>query len=130
MSDQAPDQDKPCPFCGGTKLSMFSGPEGWAMHCDTCCARGPVSEADTDEEAIAMWNQTDGCRAMKNDVTFLVPLTSVDCELIKQALRSLRREARAGDCPLSPRQANARINTAFHVENKITDAMESGRIMP
>ncbi len=55
-----PSELKPCPFCGGQKITPFTGDgaEGigrCATFCDWCNAEGP--HCDTEAEAIAAWNQ-------------------------------------------------------------------------
>lgn len=55
-----PSELKPCPFCGGQKITPFTGDgaEGvgrCAAFCDCCNAEGP--HCDTEAEAIIAWNQ-------------------------------------------------------------------------
>ena len=47
---------KPCPFCGGTQLTIISVyGEDCYVNCDACTTCGPSGE--TREEAIEAWNR-------------------------------------------------------------------------
>lgn len=47
---------KPCPFCGGTNLTIINVyGEEYYVDCSTCTTCGPGGE--TEEEAIKAWNR-------------------------------------------------------------------------
>jgi len=54
---------KPCPFCGGTNIKLYSEKDetihGFFHFCDDCDCRVKIESRlfDTDEEAIDMWNK-------------------------------------------------------------------------
>jgi Lar family restriction alleviation protein len=51
---------KPCPFCGEKELiktnnqSYLGEFPQWAVNCQTCSAKGPVT--DTERKAFILWN--------------------------------------------------------------------------
>jgi len=52
-------EKKPCPFCGGTKISLLETQDGVPcfLTCLNCGAIGPdISKVSTIEDAIKLWN--------------------------------------------------------------------------
>ena len=54
------DELKPCPFCGGEKISIIGPDEGYWTLCLDCLGEGGIGE--TVEEAVSLWNLRDGER--------------------------------------------------------------------
>ena len=46
---------KPCPFCGGRKLSVHGWSNQYWVECYSCETEGPSGE--TQDEAIESWNR-------------------------------------------------------------------------
>ena len=46
---------KPCPFCGGSKVSVAGWKDQYWVTCSGCETEGPSGETKT--EAMEVWNQ-------------------------------------------------------------------------
>lgn len=47
---------KPCPFCGGKELDVFSTAYSeWYVVCNNCGTEGPVGH--TEEKGIELWDK-------------------------------------------------------------------------
>lgn len=46
---------RPCPFCSSEELAIEGGPEGWAVECGECFARGPTGP--TEDIAYELWDR-------------------------------------------------------------------------
>jgi Lar family restriction alleviation protein len=59
MPDDPTTGPRPCPFCGGTDVSIWQTWKGtWIVSCRDCGAQAPFR--DTREAAVAAWDRRAG----------------------------------------------------------------------
>jgi Lar family restriction alleviation protein len=56
---EAENKLKPCPFCGGTEMTVFFGvfDNPTYVLCKKCQAQGPAKEPESEQSAISAWNK-------------------------------------------------------------------------
>jgi Lar family restriction alleviation protein len=102
--------DKPCPFCGSTKLEVWEGIRGTTIECMRCGATGP--QAFDDIEALAWWNEASRPRGKQRDAQRTRCKTRVR-SLAQRRARVRARELAEADRRAAPKRAQEREYTKW-----------------
>jgi Lar family restriction alleviation protein len=95
---------KPCPFCGGNDVTPVCvyHPNGYAIGCPKCRAKGPTYKAsrasDLPADAITAWNTRDGGAATPMRET----ASSVEAADLLDRYAAFIRTVKADDLELHP----------------------------